>query len=278
MERDRVLTIILAGGAGERLWPLTRSRCKPAVPFGGSFRVIDFTLMNCLNSGASDVHILTQYKHNSLSRHLNERWSRLWPLAGSVKCLPPKLPDEYIGTADAVYKNLDLLARHRPRFVLVLSGDHIYRADYRKLIETHLETNAKVTVLTDEVATREASSFGVLKVSSHGEITRFVEKPADALPLSRGGGCTINLGVYCFDTNFLVDKLVADARNRKSARDFGKDILPSAVKERAVAACLLESVSCSKSPYWRDVGTIESLFQANMDLLRDPPPFDLEEV
>jgi glucose-1-phosphate adenylyltransferase len=272
--------MILAGGVGERLYPLTSNRSKPAVPFGGNFRIIDFTLMNCVSSDLRRIHVLTQYHSQSLNAHRVERWNFLPKELGEyIEMVPPKMraaTSVYQGTADAIYRNIDLLDKCRPDVVLILSGDHVYRADYRRFIETHVEREADVTVLTGSVDTSEASSFGVVNCGPDGRISRFVEKPADPSPYARDGNCLINLGVYCFQTTFLVHELVADAK-KKTAHDFGKNICPSAVERGAVFSCPLDLVSPDPKPYWRDVGSLDSYFQASMDLLSSPALFDLTD-
>ena len=280
MRPVNVLPMILAGGIGERLYPLTSNRAKPVVPFGGSFRILDFTLMNCVCSGLRRVHVLTQYHSQSLSRHLAGRWGFLSNQLGEyIELVPPKMraaTGVYQGTADAIYRNLDLLDRTRPDIVLVLSGDHVYRADYRKFIETHLEREADVTVLTEWADARDCTAFGIVTTGSDGRIEGFVEKPADPAPFARDGRCLINLGVYSFRTEFLVQQIVADAK-RKTSHDFGKNILPGSLDRGAVFSCPLEIVCPDRMPYWRDVGSIDSYFRANMDLLSSPPPFDLTD-
>lgn len=195
-----VLTFVLAGRAGERLRPLTERRCKPAVPFGGTFRVVDFTLMNCVASSLSKVHLLTQHLAETLASHCESRWGYLSRGgAGLVQAVPPRAGERYLGTADAVYRNYAAPRRGFPDAVLVLSGDHVYHADYRRLLAIHARGRADVTVLTGTVPVLEASSFGVLEIAADGRVTRFVEKPDDARPFSRDGRCSINLGVYCFE-------------------------------------------------------------------------------
>jgi glucose-1-phosphate adenylyltransferase len=280
MRSMNVLPMILAGGIGERLYPLTSNRAKPAVPFGGNFRILDFTLMNCVCSGLRRIHVLTQYHTQSLNRHRSERWNFLSSELGeSIELVPPKMrapTGVYQGTADAIYRNLDLLDQSRPDVVLILSGDHIYRADYQRFIDAHVESEADVTVLTGYVPPAEASSFGVVNVAESGKIVRFVEKPADPTPYAVDGRNLINLGVYCFNTTFLVERLVADAK-RKTAHDFGKNILPAAVDRGMVLSCPLEVICPDEKAYWRDVGSIDSYFQANMDLLNSPPEFELAD-
>ncbi len=273
-----VLTMILAGGKGERLSPLTETRSKPAVPFGGSFKIIDFTLMNCVMSGIRRINILTQYHAQSMTTHLQERWSFLsGELGDYIDTLPPKLRSAngvYQGTADAIYHNLDLLEANRPDYVLILSGDHVYRADYASMVRRHIESKADVTVLCGECSTEEASSFGVVEFDSKDQIRSFVEKPADPSPYQKDGKCQINLGVYCFSTKFLVKRLVADAKRGDSAHDFGKNILPESVELGRVVSCSFKDISPGK-PYWRDVGTLDSYYQCHMDLLAAEPSFDL---
>jgi glucose-1-phosphate adenylyltransferase len=277
MRPVKVLTMILAGGIGERLYPLTANRSKPAVPFGGNFRIIDFTLMNCVLSGLRKIHLCTQYHSLSLGRHKSERWNFLSSELGEfVELVPPKMRTStgmYQGTADAIYRNLDLLDYNRPDVVLVLSGDHVYRADYQRFIDFHLANDADITVLTDWVDAEEASSFGVIEGDGR-RIANFVEKPTDPTPYAKDGRCQINLGVYCFQTRFLVQALVTDSK-RKTAHDFGKNILPASLQKGDVLSCPLEVICPDEKPYWRDVGTIDSYYETNMHLLDAPTPFSL---
>ncbi len=273
-----VVTMVLAGGKGERLFPLTQDRSKPSVPFGGNFRIIDFTLMNCVLSGIRRIHVLTQYHSHSLSSHVQGRWSFLRHELGEyIETVPPKMRTStgfYRGTADAIYRNLDILERYRPNVVLVLSGDHVYRADFARFITRHLESGADATVLCGTADVASASSFGVLETEDTGWIREFVEKPADPLPYARNGACDINLGVYCFTTRFLVQRLVEDAK-RQTSHDFGKNILPESLMHGTVLACPHADISPDPTPYWRDVGSIDSYFRCHQDLLEDPPAFDL---
>ncbi|MEM7232435.1 MAG: sugar phosphate nucleotidyltransferase [Planctomycetota bacterium] len=277
MRPVKVLTMILAGGVGERLYPLTAQRSKPAVPFGGNFRIIDFTIMNCVLSGLRNIHLLTQYHSLSLAAHRSERWSFLSSELGEfIEVVPPKMRTAtgfYHGTADAIYRNLDILDRHRPDLVLCLSGDHVYRADYQKFIEAHLQNDADITVLSDWCESEAASSFGVIEAKD-GRIESFVEKPADPTPYATDGRCQINLGVYCFGTKFLVQQLIADSK-RRTAHDFGKNILPDSLDKGNVISCPLELICPDPVPYWRDVGTIDSYYRANMDTLESPATFEL---
>ncbi len=278
---SRFVVMLLAGGMGERLLPITSERSKPAVPFGGNFRIIDFTLNNCLMSGIRQVHVLTQYQTLSLNRHLQDRWGFLARELGEfIEAVPSKMRTPsglYHGTADAIYRNLDILEVYRPDVVLILSGDHVYRADYRRLLEYHLETGADVTVLTGLVDSIEADQFGVIRCGPGGRIEGFVEKPQDPGPLADDRGrCQVNLGIYCFNTRFLVQRLVADAK-KKTSHDLGRNILPVSVELGNVQSLPLTQVSPDSNPYWRDVGNIDSFFAASMDLLEEPPVFQLRD-
>jgi glucose-1-phosphate adenylyltransferase len=284
MERGlerRLVVMVLAGGMGERLLPITSDRSKPAVPFGGNFRIIDFTLNNCVMSGIRRMYVLTQYHALSLNRHLRDRWSFLPKEMGEfIEGVPSKLRTPsgvYQGTADAIFRNLDILEEHRPEVVLILSGDHVYRADYTGMVRHHLETGADATVLVGEVEAAEATQFGVVRFQPDGRISSFVEKPADPSPLAdERGFCSINLGIYCFGTRFLVQRLVADAK-KKTAHDLGKNILPTSVDLGKVVSYPLSAICPDPIPYWRDVGSIDSYFAASMDLLDETPAFELRD-
>jgi glucose-1-phosphate adenylyltransferase len=280
--QPEVLTMVLAGGAGERLSPLTARRCKPVVPYGGTFRVIDFTLLNCALSGLRRVCVLTQHQAATLHRHLKERWG---PLSQEIR-IEPLAPRPlnggrgggYRGTGDAIYQNLDVITAARPEVVVILSGDHVYRADYARLIEAHLERRADVSILAGEAPVEEASSFGVLRLGAGGRIDRLVEKPADPSPYAdAGGNCPINLGIYCFRADFLAERLREDAAAAESAHDFGKNILPRAIDAGAVFSLPLSAVSPDGRPYWRDIGSLDSFFEGHMDLVRAPVRFDLRD-
>ena len=274
MRSCEVPAMVLAGGEGRRLLPLTLGRCKPAVAFAGSFRLIDFTLLNCFVSGLSAMHILIQYQAEPLVRHIADRWLPVAREDGrTVNCLRPSRM--YSGTADAVFQNLGLLERSGARAALVLSADHIYRADYRRLLDLHVESGADITVLTDRVPAADAWRFGVLSCDRSGRIREFVEKPGPGCRLSGGGLCSINLGVYCFQVEVL--KRLLQDNTVEPSHDFGRDILPAAVKSAFVGACPLDLAAVDGQVYWRDVGTMESYFEASMDLLRDPPKFELED-
>ena len=277
---DDVVAIVMAGGQGERLYPLTRDRGKPAVPFGGIYRVVDFTLSNCLNSGLRKIYVLTQYKSGSLERHVRIGWGPLFnhEIGEWIQCVPPQLrvgQRWYEGTADAVYQNVYLLEHDRPRYVVVLSGDHVYKMDYAKLIEYHEATGALVTVGAVEVPVAEASSFGVLAVDEESRITEFQEKPADPAPIpGRPDTALANMGVYVFDTETLVRALTADSR-KASRHDFGHDILPSLVDTRKLFVYPFVDENKKEARYWRDIGTLDSYYEASMDLVAVEPQFNL---
>ena len=277
---DDVVAIVMAGGQGERLYPLTRDRGKPAVPFGGTYRVIDFTLSNCVNSGLRKIYVLTQYKSGSLERHIRIGWGPLFnhELGEWIQCVPPQLrvgQRWYEGTADAVYQNVYLLEQDRPRYVLVLSGDHVYKMDYARLIEYHEAKGALVTVGAVEVPVAEASSYGVLAVDEASRITAFEEKPARPSPIpGRPGTALANMGVYVFETETLVRALTQDAR-KDTKHDFGHDILPTLVDTGKVFAFPFVDENKKETLYWRDVGTLDSYFEASMDLVAVEPVFNL---
>ncbi len=274
------LAIVMAGGQGERLYPLTRDRGKPAVPFGGIYRVIDFTLSNCLNSGIRKIYVLTQYKSGSLERHVRIGWGPLFnhELDEWIQCVPPQLrvgERWYQGTADAVYQNVYLLEQERPRNVIILSGDHIYKMDFSRLIARHEEHGAVATVAAVEVPIGEASALGVLAVDEESRITAFQEKPALPTPIpGRPDFALANMGVYVFDTETLVRSLAADAR-RETRHDFGHDILPSLVASGKLYAFPFVDENKKQTAYWRDIGTLDSYYEASMDLVAVEPVFNL---
>ena len=274
------LAIVMAGGQGERLYPLTRDRGKPAVPFGGIYRVIDFTLSNCLNSGLRKIYVLTQYKSGSLERHVRIGWGPLFnhELDEWIQCVPPQLrvgQRWYQGTADAVYQNVYLLEQDRPEHVVILSGDHVYKMDYAKLIDVHERNGAVATVAAVEVPVAEASAFGVLAVDEQSRITAFQEKPKHPSPVpGRPDTALVNMGVYVFETEALVRALTADAR-RDSRHDFGHDILPSLVETGRLHAYPFVDENRKTARYWRDIGTLDSYYDASMDLIAVEPVFNL---
>ena len=274
------LAIVMAGGQGERLFPLTRDRGKPAVPFGGIYRVVDFTLSNCLNSGLRKIYVLTQYKSGSLERHVRIGWGPLFnhELDEWIQCVPPQLrvgERWYQGTADAVYQNIYLLEQDRPRFVVVLSGDHIYKMDFAALIAQHEARGAIATVAAVEVPIAEASAFGVLAVDEASRITAFQEKPKAPSPIpGRPDTALVNMGVYVFETETLVRSLTADA-GRDTRHDFGHDILPALVSTSKLYAYPFVDENKKQTAYWRDIGTLDSYYEASMDLVAVEPVFNL---
>jgi glucose-1-phosphate adenylyltransferase len=275
-----VVAVLLAGGAGERLYPLTRDRAKPAVSFGGPYRIIDFTLSNSINSGLRKIFIATQYKAQSLNRHVRMGWGPLNTELGEfVEILPPQKrvgENWYLGTADAVYQNLYSIERERPRWVIVLSGDHIYKMDYGKMLDVHIARGASLTVAAIEVPISDSRRFGILEVEDDGRVTGFQEKPRDA-PGSpwNPGFCLGSMGVYIFDTDLLVRELLRDAE-ADTSHDFGKDVIPKLVASgEKVYAYLFWDENKKESKYWRDVGTLDAYFEASMDLIQIDPVFNL---
>ncbi|MCL4116380.1 glucose-1-phosphate adenylyltransferase [Vibrio lentus] len=276
------LTIVLAGGVGSRLSPLTDNRAKPAVPFGGKYRIIDFTLANCLHSGLRQILVLTQYKSHSLQKHLRDGWSVLNPELGEyITNVPPQMrtgDSWYSGTADAIYQNLYLLSRSEAKHVVVLSGDHIYRMDYAPMLKQHKQNEADLTVACMEVSIDEAKEFGVMEIDESLQINNFTEKPR--YPASVPGRPTrsmASMGIYIFDKEVLTQALLADAEDPDSSHDFGKDIIPKLVGNNSVYAYKFgdEEGRVTQDAYWRDVGTIDSYYQSNMDLLKPTSPIDL---
>lgn len=274
------LALILAGGRGTRLGGLTAQRAKPAVPFGGNMRIIDFALSNCLNSGIRRVGVLTQYKAHSLIRHLNEGWGFLRGELGEfVELLPAQQRTDnswYDGTADAVYQNLDIIVAHDPQFVLVLGGDHIYKMDYGALLANHVKNNADITVSCIEVPLAEASAFGIMEIDNSGRVMAFREKPISAAPMpGKSDMALASMGIYVFNTAYLIDTLARDANDPASSHDFGKDILPKAVEKDAIFALPFRDPRTGARAYWRDVGTLDSYWTANQELIGVVPELDL---
>ncbi|RKF17778.1 glucose-1-phosphate adenylyltransferase [Alginatibacterium sediminis] len=279
---SETLTIVLAGGVGSRLAPLTQHRAKPAVPFGGKYRIIDFTLSNCLYSGLRRILVLTQYKSHSLHKHIRDGWSIFNPeLSEYVTTVPPQqMHGEkwYGGTADAIYQNLYLLERSKAKYVVVLSGDHIYRMDYAAMLEGHINNNADLTIACMEVSKDEAKEFGVMQVDAHQQILDFAEKPDEPSELPNQPGRSLaSMGVYIFKMSSLITALKGDAGREQSEHDFGKDIIPKLIANKRVFAHGFGGSQgrVSQDCYWRDVGTIDAYYQANMDLLKPVPPLDL---
>ncbi|MEX2168864.1 MAG: glucose-1-phosphate adenylyltransferase [Pirellulales bacterium] len=276
-----VLAVVLAGGKGSRLEPLTRDRAKPAVPFGGNYRIIDFTLSNCLNSGLRKILVLTQYKAMSLDRHINLGWRNFLcrELGEFIDVVPPQQRiDEqwYQGTADAVYQNIYALEKERPQHVVILSGDHIYKMDYGKLVAYHEENRADVTVSALRVKCHEATDFGVIQVNETSRIIGFQEKPRQprAIP-GDPDHALASMGVYVFNAPFLFDELCKDATINESAHDFGRNIIPAIIGSKRVFAFPFLDENRKQDAYWRDVGTIDSYFEANLEMTAVEPQLNL---
>jgi glucose-1-phosphate adenylyltransferase len=275
-----LLTIILAGGKGERLYPLTRDRAKPAVPFGGIYRIIDFTLSNCVHSSLKKILILTQYRSFSLERHIQTGWDLLCDKLGEFICVVPaqqRIDDVwYLGTADAVYQNLYILQQFRPDITLILSGDHVYKMDYRDLLDFHVTKGAELTIASVPQPVEEGHRFGVLEVDEENRILSFEEKPSTPKPLARDPSRVLaSMGIYVFDTVKMVQYLIEDAKS-DSQHDFGHNIIPHMIAEKELVYAYVFEDPQTRSPcYWRDIGTIESYWEAHMDLLGEEPVFDL---
>jgi glucose-1-phosphate adenylyltransferase len=276
---DDTLVIVLAGGAGERLYPLTKDRAKPAVYFGGPYRIIDFSLSNCINSGLRRIFIATQYKSLSLNRHIRMGWNVVSEELGEfVEILPPQKrvgEQWYQGTADAVFQNLYSIIREESRHVIVLSGDHVYKMDYARMLRVHMERGAKVTLAVIEVPVAEASRFGILSVDERQRVIGFQEKPQQAVTIPGSTDIALaSMGVYIFDTEVLIRALENDA-GRQSAHDFGKDVIPALISQEPVYAYSFYDENKKSSKYWRDIGTLDAYFEANMDLCHVNPEFNL---
>jgi glucose-1-phosphate adenylyltransferase len=275
------LALILAGGRGSRLKDLTLWRAKPSVPFGGKFRIIDFPLSNCINSGIRRVGVLTQYKAHSLILHIQRGWGFLRGEFGEfVELLPAQQRiDElswYAGTADAVYQNLDILRNHNPDYVLILAGDHIYKMDYGAMIAQHVENNADMTVGCIGVPLDRASSFGVMEVDSDRRVVNFLEKPDNPQPMPGSSDQALaSMGIYVFNTEFLYEQLIRDADDPKSDHDFGKNIIPNVLKNYRVFAYSFVDPLTGGEAYWRDVGTVDAFWEANLELIGVTPELNL---
>ena len=274
------LAVIMAGGRGERLKHLTDNRCKPATQFGGKFRIIDFVLSNCVNSGIRRICVLTQYKAHSLIRHIQRGWNFLRGQFGEfIEIIPAQQqlgPDWYRGTADALYQNLSIMKLHRPRLVLVLAGDHIYKMDYGPMLAYHVESRADITVGVVEVPVTEASGFGVMTVDADNHVIDFKEKPKnpDSMP-GREGIALGSMGIYVFNARLLFKLLEQDAANEKSQHDFGKNIIPDAINKLNVMAYHFRDVRTRAQQYWRDVGTVDAFYEANMELVSVNPELNI---
>lgn len=274
------LALILAGGRGSRLKNLTDWRAKPAVPFGGKFRIIDFPLSNCVNSGIRRVGILTQYKSHSLIRHVQRGWGFMRGELGEfVELLPAQQRVEtswYRGTADAIYQNIDIIRHHNPRFVLILAGDHVYKMDYGTMLRSHVETGAAVTVGCLDVPIEEAKAFGVMTVDEQSRVRAFDEKPANPKSIpGKPDTALASMGIYVFSTDVLIDELLKDAQQLESEHDFGGNILPDIINRLHVNAFPFRDEDSGIQSYWRDVGTIDSFWKANQELIGISPELNL---
>lgn len=280
LTRDTV-ALILAGGRGSRLYELTDWRAKPGVYFGGKLRIIDFPLSNCINSGVRRIGVATQYKAHSLIRHLVHGWTQFQAADREfIEILPASQrvgDDWYLGTADAVFQNLDILRTHKPRFVLVLSGDHVYKMDYGYFLAFHAEKNADMTVSCMEVPLKEAAGqFGVMTVDETGRVIEFNEKPENPAPIpGREDMCLASMGNYIFNTEFLYEQVIKDADTPGSQHDFGKNIIPAIIDNYQVYAFPFRNPVTQKQAYWRDVGTLDAYWEANMELISVLPQLDL---
>jgi glucose-1-phosphate adenylyltransferase len=280
MDLDDILVILLAGGVGERLYPLTKERAKPAVYFGGPYRIVDFTLSNCINSGLRRIFIATQYKSLSLHRHIRMGWSIVSEELGEfIEILAPqKRVGEhwYLGTADAVYQNLYSIVRESPRHVIVLSGDHVYKMDYAKMLRFHIEKNADATLATIEVPVAEGRRFGIVGIDEQDRVVSFAEKPEQ--PAAAPGSPDValaSMGIYIFKADVLVQALEEDAALTASQHDFGKNIIPSLIQRAPVFSYRFYDENKKASKYWRDIGTLDAYFEASMDLCQVNPEFNL---
>lgn len=274
------LALILAGGRGSRLKDLTNWRAKPAVPFGGKFRIIDFPLSNCVNSGIRKIGVLTQYKAHSLLQHIQRGWGMFrGEFNEFVELLPAQQRVQeswYSGTADSIYQNLDIIRIHNPRFVLVLAGDHIYKMDYGAMLAKHVEMEANVTVGCIEVPVEKAREYGVMDIDADNRILAFAEKPEQPATLPGKNQISLcSMGIYVFNTEFLYKLLIEDSENEQSSHDFGKDIIPSAIHKHNVYAYPFRDAKSGEQSYWRDVGTVDAFWEANLELIGITPELNL---
>ncbi len=279
-----VLAMVLAGGEGTRLWPLTQERAKPAVPFGGRYRIIDFVLSNLVNSGFQRIKVLTQYKSDSLLKHLMRTWNRFAGFGGYVEPVPPQMnmsKDWYVGSLDAIFQNLNIISDEQPEIVAVFGGDHIYKMDVSQMVDYHREKKAAVSVAAIPVPRDEAKRFGCISVDSEGRMTGFVEKPSDPPEMpDRPGYSLASMGNYLFNTDILVREAEEDAKNVNSRHDFGRDLLPSIYDREPVyvydfSRNLVPGEEERARGYWMDIGTIEAYYQASLDLVSVTPTFNL---
>lgn len=279
---EGILTILLAGGAGERLAPLTRNEPKPMMPFGGIYRLIDLTLSNCLNSGLNKIYVLTQYKALSLNRHIRQVWNILSPELGQfIETVPPtqRLRNTwYLGTADAVYQNMQSIVDERLPYVLILSADHVYKMNYAHMLNWHVERGSDVTVATTRIKPSESARFGIVSTDAEYRILDFEEKPPQeraARSRFNQDACSASMGVYLFSTPILLEALMEDAADDSSSHDFGRDVLPKLIGRRRMMAYDFVDENKKDMIYWRDVGTLEAYFEANLDLVAVTPVFNL---
>ncbi len=275
----KLTTFIMAGGKGERLYPLTRDRAKPAVPFGGVYRIIDFTLSNCINSGIGKIHILTQYKSISLARHLKMGWNIFHSELGEfIEVLPAQQrygTHWYRGTADAIYQNIYTIERENPDYVLILAGDHVYKMDYSRMLQYHTDRGADVTVGVVDLPKEQSRHFGVLELDKEDQIVGFEEKPRRPKTLpARPDRICASMGIYIFSVDTLYGELIPDSRE-DSEHDFGKNILPQMLGRRKLLAYHFLDENQKETPYWRDIGTLDAYYEANMDLVKVTPEFNL---
>lgn len=279
LTRD-TMALILAGGRGTRLQQLTYWRAKPSVPFGGKFRIIDFPLSNCVNSGIRRIGVMTQYKAHSLILHIQQGWGHLRGQFGEfVELLPAQQRVEtswYQGTADAVYQNLDILRNHDPSYVLILAGDHIYKMDYGPMLAFHVDNQADLTVGCIEVSLEKAKAFGVVGINSDGRIHSFTEKPDNPEPMPGQEDMALaSMGIYIFNRDFLFEQLIKDADNKNSDHDFGRDIIPAVINKYKVFGYTFHDPDTGERAYWRDVGTVDAFWEANLELIGVTPELNL---
>ncbi|MBI5251896.1 MAG: glucose-1-phosphate adenylyltransferase [Desulfomonile tiedjei] len=279
-EMKKTLCILMAGGKGERLYPLTKARAKPSVRFGGIYRIVDFTLSNCLNSDIRRIYVLTQYRSVSLDRHIRLGWSIFnHELGEFIECIPPQQRNVdrwYRGTADSIYQNIHILQRERPERVLILSGDHVYKMNYNDMLAFHLEKKAELTVAGVEVDRKLASAFGIIGSDDEFKIVDWEEKPKDPKPVpGKPDMSFVSMGVYIFNTETLVKGVIADAKNSSSSHDFGKDVVPAMIGRDKVFVHNFKEANNEDGRYWRDIGTLDAYWSANMDLCEKDPPVNL---
>ena len=279
---QNVLAILLAGGAGERLSPLTTNTAKPAVPFGGTYRIIDFTLSNCINSDIRRIFILTQYKALELTRHIREGWTIFsGELNEFIEAIPPMQRINtgwYLGTADAVYQNIESIVSESPDYTLILSGDQIYKMDYHEMVAWHDHKNADITIATIQIPPESAGRFGVVEIDSNHRVFGFEEKPRHGNPVRSVFNpemASASMGIYVFKTEKLIEALMEDAEDANSSHDFGRDVLPKWIERANVVAYDFQDLNRKTVRYWRDVGTLDAYYEANMDLVEVTPEFNL---